>query len=364
MPVAFVRIFLVGASGVIGTRLIPLLRGDGHTVVGMTRSPSKSGLLRSLGAEPVVCDIFDPGALREALRSARPDVVINEATDLPDDPALIQQFGPANNRIRREGTSNVLAAGKEAGAKRFLAQSVAWTLPGEGGRAALELERMVLEAGGTVLRYGQLYGPGTYHEEGLPSHPRIHVDEAARRTVAALSAPPGVVTVVEVPSPTMGAELEVLPATVADAEEILALQKLAYRSEAELYGYQLAPLTQTLVEIRADFSRQRFLKARVGGKTVGSVRARSEGSTCHIGRLVVHPDFQNRGIGKALMREVEGMFSDCLRFELFTGSRSSKNIGIYQRLGYVAFREEAVDENLTLLSMEKTRGGAKAGAAG
>lgn len=150
--------------------------------------------------------------------------------------------------------------------------------------------------------------------------------------MAALSAPPGIVTVVEAPGLTVGAEPDILPATVADAEETLALQRLAYRSEAEVYGYQLAPLTRALEEIRAECSRKRFLKARVGGRTVGSVRARSEGRTCHIGRLAVHPESQNRGIGEALMREVEGMFSDCLRFELVTGSRSSKNIGIYQRM--------------------------------
>lgn len=103
--------------------------------------------------------------------SARPDVVINEATDLPDDPALMQQFRPSNNRIRREGTENVLAAGKEAGAKRFLVQGVAWLLPGEGGRAVLDLERMVLETGGTVLRHGQLYGSGTTTRTGCRPTP-------------------------------------------------------------------------------------------------------------------------------------------------------------------------------------------------
>lgn len=191
------RIFVVGASGVIGTRLVPLLTSQGHAVVGTTRSPGKAGHVRSLGAEPVVVDVFDLQSLREAVRSARPDAIVNEATDLPDDPARLQEFGTANNRIRREGNSNVLAAGKEAGVSRFLAQSVAWALPGEGRKAVLDLERMVLDAGGTVLRYGQLYGPGTYYPDEPPSPPRVHIDEAVRTTVAALEAPSGILTIAE-----------------------------------------------------------------------------------------------------------------------------------------------------------------------
>lgn len=191
------RIFVAGASGVIGKRLVPLLASQGHRVVGMTRSQGKVDLLRSLGADPVVCDVFDLRGVVGALASARPQAVINELSDLPDDPARIQEFAAANNRVRREGTANLLAAAKEAGANRFLAQSVAWALPGDGGRAMADLERLVLEAGGVVLRYGQLYGPGTYHPDELPSPPRVHVDEAARRTVAALDASPGVLTIAD-----------------------------------------------------------------------------------------------------------------------------------------------------------------------
>jgi len=190
------RIFLAGATGVIGVRLVPLLVAAGHDVAGMTRSPSKVELLRGLGAEPVVCDVFDADALRAAVVAFRPEVVLHELTDLPDDPSLIGT-GSANARIRREGTRNLLAASRAAGAKRFLAQSVAWELEGEGAAAKAELERMVLDADGVVLRYGFFYGPGTYHPEDQPPPPRIHVDEAARRTVELLEAPTGTVVITE-----------------------------------------------------------------------------------------------------------------------------------------------------------------------
>jgi nucleoside-diphosphate-sugar epimerase len=163
----------------------------------MTRSPHKADKLRALGAEPVVCDVFDAPALEEAVVSFRPDAVLDELTDLPDDERSIPEFREANARIRREGTRNLLAAARAAGAGRFLAQSVAWPLPGDAGAAVEELERSVLAAGGVVLRYGQFYGPGTYYEHDPPPPPRAHVDEAARRTVEALDAPSGIVEIVE-----------------------------------------------------------------------------------------------------------------------------------------------------------------------
>jgi hypothetical protein len=163
----------------------------------MTRSPRKADTLRALGAEPVVCDAFDEAALEEAVVSFRPDAVLDELTDLPDDEASLPQFGQANARIRREGTRNLLAAARAAGVGRFLAQSVAWRLPGEGGAAVEELERLVLEADGVVLRYGRFYGSGTFYDQAPPPPPRVHIVEAARRTVEALAAPSGVVEIVE-----------------------------------------------------------------------------------------------------------------------------------------------------------------------
>ena len=191
------RIFLAGASGVLGIRLVPLLVADGHTVAGMTRSPEKAAGLRKLGAEPVVCDVFDAAALEDAVVAFKPDLVLHQLTDLPDDVSLIRQRVAANARIRTEGTRNLLAAARAAGATRLLAQSVAWQLEGESAAAGEELERSVLEAQGVVLRYGRFYGPGTYYEREPPPPPRIHVGEAARRTVEALNAPAGVVTIVE-----------------------------------------------------------------------------------------------------------------------------------------------------------------------
>lgn len=191
------RIFVAGASGVLGVRLVPLLVAGGHEVAGMTRSPAKASPLAGLGAEPVVCDVFDADALREAVVAFRPDALIHQLTALPDDPARVPEFAAANNRIRRKGTRNLLAAASVAGTSTFVAQSVAWALPGEGGAAAADLERAVLDAGGVVVRYGRFYGPGTYHEGEPPEPPRIHIDEAARRTPAALGAPSGILVIAE-----------------------------------------------------------------------------------------------------------------------------------------------------------------------
>ena len=191
------RVFLAVASGVIGVRLIPLLVRDGHEVAGMTRSSGKTAKLRELGAEPVVCDVFDAGALAQAVTAFGPELVMHQLTDLPDQADQIAGFAARNNRMRTEGTRNLLAAAAQAGASRFLAQSIAWTPPA-GGEAVAEHERLVLAAGGVVLRYGTFYGPGTYSGSGkVPPPPRIHVDEAARRTVALLTAPSGVVVITE-----------------------------------------------------------------------------------------------------------------------------------------------------------------------
>src|SRR3954469_673084 len=154
------RIFVAGASSAIGRQLVPLLVAAGHTVAGMTRPRGKKSMLRELGAEPVVCDVFDGRSLTNAVVGFRPDVVIHELTDLPDDPEQIPEKAPANNRIRREGTRNLLAAAEAAGAKRLLAQSVAFPLPGDGGRAVEEHEAGGLATRGAGPRRGGLFGPG------------------------------------------------------------------------------------------------------------------------------------------------------------------------------------------------------------
>jgi uncharacterized protein YbjT (DUF2867 family) len=186
------RVFVAGAMGVIGLRLVPLLVAAGHEVRGMTRSPEKLDRLRDLGAEGVVCDAFDADALREVVVAFQPQAVVNELTDLPDRLATTNE---ANARMRREGTRNLLAAAEAAGASRFLAQSVAWQLTGDAGAAVAELEGLVLAGDGVVLRYGRLYGPGTYYENEKPQPPRVHIDEAARRTLSALDAASGILEV-------------------------------------------------------------------------------------------------------------------------------------------------------------------------
>ncbi|HEY1640662.1 MAG TPA: NAD(P)-dependent oxidoreductase [Streptosporangiaceae bacterium] len=186
------RIFLAGGSGVLGVRLVPLLAGAGHTVAAMTRSAQKADLLAGLGAEPVVCDVFDAAGLTAAVTAFGPDLVMHQLTDLPDRADQLAEFGRRNARMRLEGTGNLLAAAKAAGAAQFVAQGISWeldTVPARNANGAFE--RMVLQAGGVVVRYGQLYGPGTYYESAPPAPPRIHVDDAARLTLAAMDAPAG-----------------------------------------------------------------------------------------------------------------------------------------------------------------------------
>jgi D-arabinose 1-dehydrogenase-like Zn-dependent alcohol dehydrogenase len=196
------RIFLAGATGVIGIRLIPLLVADGHVVAGMTRSPAKSAQLREFGAEPVVCDVFDVDALLPAVASFGPDAVLHQLTDLPDRLDDLGEFAARNDRIRTEGTRNLLLAARQANAAHFLAQSIAWRPEGR-ANVVDEHEQAVLQVGGVVVRYGQLYGPGTFYEHGKPSHPRIHVDEAARATPPLVRHPSGIVTIAEAAQETM-----------------------------------------------------------------------------------------------------------------------------------------------------------------
>jgi nucleoside-diphosphate-sugar epimerase len=193
------RIFLAGASGVIGRPLVPLLVTDGHEVAGTTRSESKAGMLRELGAEPVVLDVYDAEALRDAVVAFAPDLVLHQLTDLPDDPAEMGPSASADNaRMRDVGTANLVAAAQAAGAERFLAQSIAF-IPGGGPESRERHESQVLAIGGVVLRYGMFYGPGTFQPDGKPEEgsPWIEVGEAARRTLDYLEAPSGVVEIVE-----------------------------------------------------------------------------------------------------------------------------------------------------------------------
>jgi uncharacterized protein YbjT (DUF2867 family) len=192
------RVFLAGASGVIGQRLIPRLVEAGHVVGGMTRSAEKTELIGRLGAEPILCDVFDREGLIQAVRDFAPDVILNELTDLPDDVASIGAHAGRNARIRTEGNQNLIEAARQSGSPKILAQTVAWQLPdGPDALAVAELERSVLAEGGVVLSYGQFYGPDTYHQQQLPAEPRVEIDHAAERTVELLDAPTGVVVITD-----------------------------------------------------------------------------------------------------------------------------------------------------------------------
>jgi nucleoside-diphosphate-sugar epimerase len=236
------RVFVAGAAGAIGRPLVPLLVAAGHEVTGTTRSPERAEAIRAAGATPAVVDALDADALQAAAEQAAPDVVVHQLTSLPE------RFNPrkrdlyaATNRIRSEGTRNLLAAARAAGARRFVCQSIAFAYApgpqpevkdedaplalgapppfGEGVRVIDEMERAVLEADGLeglVLRYGWFYGPGTYYADdgsmaadvrrrrfpvvgsGAGLFSFVHIDDAAAATVAAVErGAPGAYNVVD-----------------------------------------------------------------------------------------------------------------------------------------------------------------------
>jgi nucleoside-diphosphate-sugar epimerase len=235
------RVFVAGASGAIGRPLVPRLVAAGHEVTGTTRSEGSAEAIRAAGASAAVVDALDADALREAVERAAPDAIVHELTALPE------RFNPrksdlydATNRIRREGTRNLLDAARDADVRRLVCQSIAFAYAprerpevmdeaaplnldapppfSEGMRVIAEMERAVLDAelDGLVLRYGWFYGPGTYYGEGgsMAADVRkrrfpvvgsgsglfsfIHVDDAAEATVAAIErGAPGVYNVVD-----------------------------------------------------------------------------------------------------------------------------------------------------------------------
>lgn len=149
-------------------------------------------------------------------------------------------------------------------------------------------------------------------------------------------------------------EMKITKATNEDLHLILELQYLAYQSEAELCNnYSIAPLKQTLDELKHEYEYAAFLKAvDKNDVIIGSVRAYAENDTVYIGKLIVHPNHQNQGIGTKLLHEIEKKFPG-YRYELFTSSKSIKNIMLYEKLGYVRFREQIVSPGLTFVYMEK-----------
>ncbi len=206
------RVFLAGASGVIGQRLTPLLLAAGHQVAGTTRSSDKAAALNGQGAQAVIVDVFDRQALRDAVVAARPEVVIHQLTDLPQvfDPDRRAESLQRNARLRIEGTANLVVAAQAAGARRLIAQSIAFIyaegpephaesdplMSADGddlnaltARGVRALEEATLHApgiDGIVLRYGRLYGPGTWFNAPTGRGP-LHVDAAAQAALLAVS---------------------------------------------------------------------------------------------------------------------------------------------------------------------------------
>jgi nucleoside-diphosphate-sugar epimerase len=204
------RIFLAGATGAIGRRLVPLLLQAGHKVTGTTRKAENANELQRAGVAPVVLDVFDTGAVTAAMRATKPEVVIHQLTDLPHefDEALIAASYAKNARIRTEGTRNLVAAAQAAAARRFIVQSIAFGYAAGGEphpetdplnlsdptravtiKGAADMERQVLAASGlegVILRYGLLYGPRTWHAEPTRK-PGLHVDAAAHAALLVLT---------------------------------------------------------------------------------------------------------------------------------------------------------------------------------
>jgi nucleoside-diphosphate-sugar epimerase len=236
-----VKVFVAGASGVIGRPLVRQLVAAGHDVTGTTRREERAEEIRAAGANAMVCDAFDAAALEAAVKGAAPEVVVNQLTSLP------QRYNPRKasfyeetNRVRREGGRNLAEAARAAGARRFVTQSISFLYAPEGEwvkdeearpfddapghfgpavRTMLDHEREVTESPdfeGLVLRYGQFYGPGTYFARdghlgrevrrrrfpivgpGTGTFSFLHVEDAAGATLAALDhGAPGVYNVVD-----------------------------------------------------------------------------------------------------------------------------------------------------------------------
>jgi SAM-dependent methyltransferase/GNAT superfamily N-acetyltransferase len=152
--------------------------------------------------------------------------------------------------------------------------------------------------------------------------------------------------------------IDIYPAGKSDLEEILALQKKCYISEAQIIDdYDIAPLKQTLESINEEFKSNVILKAVSSSQIIGSIRAYKTGNTCYIGKIIVDPAYQNKGLGKRLLKTIEDIFSGCEYYELFTGFKSEKNLYIYNATGYKEFKREKVNEKLTIVYLNKLNEG-------
>jgi nucleoside-diphosphate-sugar epimerase len=201
MVVSGERIFVAGAAGVIGRRMVPLLRQSGYQVFGTTRSAERAAVLEREGITPVIVDAYDRQALVRAVAGVSPGVIIHQLTDLAGgfSPERVNDTLARNAQLRIEGTRNLVAAAHAAGARRLIAQSLVWVYvagpephteadpinPAQTGVTALEsavLDARPIE--GVVLRYGWFYGPGA--NEKPAGSPGVHVDAAAQAAVLAI----------------------------------------------------------------------------------------------------------------------------------------------------------------------------------
>lgn len=270
------KILLAGATGVIGQRLIPLLIASSHEVIGTTRQSSNAGLLQNLGVQPAVVDVFDREGVFALLRASRPDVVIHQITDLNDKDFASNDFS-ATAHIREVGTRNLVDAARAVGVRKVIAQSIAaWVYtPGPGladedtpldsealaptneiVKGVQALESIVAEMDEwVVLRYGNLYGPGTVNApDGLMANvvrngqmpadnsvtSFLHVDDAARAALLALNWPQGIFNIVD-DEPAKGTEwLPVYAAALgAPAPAVAPSQSRPMRGASNAKAHQM-----------------------------------------------------------------------------------------------------------------------------
>lgn len=148
--------------------------------------------------------------------------------------------------------------------------------------------------------------------------------------------------------------MRIVPATLSDAEALLALQRRAYAEEAARYDdWSIPPLTETLDALQQAFATTTILKAVDGDVIVGSVRGKDESGICRVGRLIVEPEHQRQGIGSQLLRAIERYFPDVRSFELFTGEQSAGNLRLYERHGYMAIERKALSPKVTIIVLRK-----------
>lgn len=274
------KIFIAGATGVIGRQLLPRLTEAGHEVTAITRSQGRVEQIRAYGANPIVCDVFEREKLKQAVATAKPEVVIHQLTSLPQriDPRRIKQALAQTNKLRTEGTQILMDAAKSAGVRRFMAQSVSFLYAPAGPSPATEDERLYKDAPsafapivhavdelehtvlnssgieGIILRYGHFYGPGTaYAADGTVAEDVrrrrmpligggggvfsfVHVEDAAAATVLALNhGRSGIYNIVDDDPAPIGEWLPVY-ADLLDAPRPMRLPKLIGRLGAGRFG--------------------------------------------------------------------------------------------------------------------------------